>query len=151
MHYDKDGGFVSLDKTNWHFYSLGISDSFDGMLPVSDYLRNTDYSEESVYFIATCLEIFASNGWEEDCIRSFKMIGFPVSVDDAGSVETFKALVLKQSNNGSTFMLSELPLPDYYTKFEVERPKIPAPYNCWKWRSYLSALLPVKGKQSHTD
>lgn len=151
MFYDQEGDFINCDRSEWHFYNLGISDVFDGMLPVSDYLRNCEYSQESVNFIATCLEIFAANGWEEDCIRAFKIIGFPVSVEDAGSVETFKALVLKQSNNGTTFMLSELPLPPYYNQFEVEKPKIPAPYNCCKWRSFLSALVPVKDEIRHYE
>lgn len=125
-----------------YFYNICISDCFDAMMPVSQFLYEFGYCENYVNFFAKCLAIFAENGWEQNDIRVFKVIGFPISVHDDGSSVTELAVVLKQNNNGETWILSQMRMPEYYDKYEIKDFKKEANYH--KWRSILHALLPVK-------
>jgi hypothetical protein len=125
-----------------YFYNICISDCFDGMMPVSQYLHEFGYCKNYVDFFVKCLTIFAANGWEQNDIAVFKVIGFPISVQDEGSSPTELAVVLKQYNDGETWILSQMRMPEYYDKYEIKDFKQGVNYS--KWRSILYALLPVK-------
>lgn len=125
-----------------YFYNICISDCFDAMMPVSQYLHEFNYCENYVDFFAKCLAIFAANGWDENDIRVFKVIGFPISVQDDASAPTKLAIVLKQSNDGETWILSQMKMPEYYDKYEIKDFK--QNVNYYKWQSILYALLPIK-------
>ena len=127
-----------------YFYNIRISDCFDAMMPVSQYLYEFGYCKNYVDFFARCLAIFAANGWEQNDIKVFKVIGFPISVQDEGGTATKLAVVLKQYNNGETLILSEMKMPEYYDEYEIKDFKQNVNYH--EWQSILYALLPVKNE-----
>ncbi len=134
--------FKIFNEDEIFLYDLEISDEFDGMMPVSNYLLSKNYNLDSILFISKCLSVFARNGWEGHDISLLTIIGFPLSVQDYGSSETKKAVAIKQSNNGTTLMLSEIILPGYYDKYLIENPYIPD--SCYKYLSFINSIVPKR-------
>ena len=111
-----------------YVYDMAIIDWFNGMTRVKDYskfciARNT---HETFYmspyglklFLARCFTALndANIGWEGDIRGDNIALGAVPSCDNQSP---FKFLALKQDNNGSSFLISEIP---FHFKCKGENP-----------------------------
>lgn len=115
-------------------YEMGIVDFFNGMMPLSDYIKFCE--EKSVPSLESChsnhqfmaiidlkrflMRSFMAvqsyhNNWEGD-VREIAISAIPRPTANT----PYKILVFKQDNNGDSFMVSECPMTSCFKGDEVE-------------------------------
>jgi hypothetical protein len=117
-------------------YEMGIVDFFNGMMPLSDYIKfceeNSTFNENSFsnnhkYMSIIDLKRFLIESfiavkthyhlWDGD-IREIAISAIPRPTANT----PFKILVFKQNNDGISYMVSECPMTSCYAKNEIPQP-----------------------------
>ncbi len=86
-------------------YEMDPIDYFEGCVPLADYLKNTANPDINDIISELVVNMGKFKGWEGIIQDGIWVFAIP---DD---VETKVGFVWKQDNNGTTFVISPIPLP----------------------------------------
>ncbi len=108
-------------RDKYYHYETGPIDAFWGCIPIEEFLNSEEEQGINCTGIITRLmrECRKFGAWEGDMNRGVLVFALPC---DSGRLEMEIGFIWKQSNNGTTFIISPRELP-WIEEFRVPRTK----------------------------